>query len=547
MISAKQNHHIVRRHSRAAHLARTLKHLGLGFVLCLGFVFFLLVSSLYTRVGGGTRAYAATASILNFQTRLSSSTGQVVPDGFYNIQFKLYDGGTQGGPTGTGPANSGTGGTALWTESYYDANGVTAGQDNRVRVVNGYFSVNLGSQTAFPTINWDQELWLTMNIGGSTQTATPTYDGEMTSSNVRIKLTGVPYAFRAGQLQSTTNGALTGDGFAQLGQTNIQTINTATPGLQFNQTGAGGLLQLNGAGTPSFTVSKVGDTFIKGALDVDGATIDVGSATLRGALVVQDGAGKKGTLSFASGLTADRTYNLPDVGGTVCLTTTCASAAGFFANNGNSFGGLATLGTTDSNDLVLETAGSERLRIDTSGNIGIGGAPSSPNKLTITGNGLSSQGLLIQNNQATGNAYVRTQYVANAQSFSTGVGNSSETAFGVANKYYVFDVTANAIRMVVDASGRVGIGSTSPSATSLLSIGAANQFQVNPSGDVTSVFTALDGATTTNGTSGAGTSTSLVLTDASLFDIGNYVQVNDTNCGGTGVNPCYAKITAKGS
>ena len=151
------------------------------------------------------KAEAATSSTLNFQARLLNSSGNLVADGYYNIRFKLYDGGTQGGSAGKGQALAGT---QLWTESYYDSNGVTAGNDNRVRVVNGYFSVNLGSQTAFPAINWDEELWLTMDIGGTTQTATPTYDGEMLSSipaaNSRLKLTAVPYAFRAGQLAKTT-------------------------------------------------------------------------------------------------------------------------------------------------------------------------------------------------------------------------------------------------------------------------------------------------------------------------------------------------------
>ncbi|MGI9027656.1 MAG: beta strand repeat-containing protein [Candidatus Saccharimonadales bacterium] len=129
-------------------------------------------------------AYAATSSNLNYQARLLNSSGSIVPDGYYNIEFKLY--------------SVASGGSSLWSETYYDSNGVTAGNDNRVRVVNGYLSVNLASQTAFPAINWDQDMWLTMNIGGATQTATPTYDGEMTP---RIKLTAVPYAFQAKQAE----------------------------------------------------------------------------------------------------------------------------------------------------------------------------------------------------------------------------------------------------------------------------------------------------------------------------------------------------------
>lgn len=68
----------------------------------------------------------------------------------------------------------------------------------------------------------------------------------------------------------------------------------------------------------------------------------------------------------------------------------------------------------------------------------------------------------------------------------------------------------------------------------------------NISGDVTATFTLLDGSTTTNGTSGlTPPSTSLVLTNATNFDVGNYVQLSSSNCGGTGINVCYAKITAK--
>jgi parallel beta-helix repeat protein len=130
------------------------------------------------------RVHAATNGNLNFQARLENAAGNIAPDGFYNIEFKLY--------------NVSSAGSSLWTETWYDSNGVTAGNDNRVKVVNGYLTVSLGSQTNFPsTINWDQDLWITLNVGGTTQTATPTWDGEM---NPRLKLTGVPYAFKANQL-----------------------------------------------------------------------------------------------------------------------------------------------------------------------------------------------------------------------------------------------------------------------------------------------------------------------------------------------------------
>lgn len=68
-------------------------------------------------------------------------------------------------------------------------------------------------------------------------------------------------------------------------------------------------------------------------------------------------------------------------------------------------------------------------------------------------------------------------------------------------------------------------------------------YDLSSLGDQTAAFTALNGTSTANG---AGTNaTSLILASATNFDIGNYVQVNSANCGGAGVNPCYAKITNK--
>lgn len=142
--------------------------------------------------------YAATNSTINFQARLQTAAGGVVPDGNYFVEFNLY--------------NVSTGGTSLWTERYQGSaytcpNGTSTGATNtKVTVQNGYISVNLGALCNFPTtINWDQNLYLTMNVGGSGATAT--WDGEMTP---RLALTAVPYAFKANQLaQANSAGTFT--------------------------------------------------------------------------------------------------------------------------------------------------------------------------------------------------------------------------------------------------------------------------------------------------------------------------------------------------
>jgi hypothetical protein len=130
------------------------------------------------------QAAAVTNSTINFQARLMTNTGSIAPDGDYNVEFKLYSALTSSGSS----QGSCTGDAAcLWTE--------TRTSGNKIHVANGYISANLGSVTSFPTtINWDQQLYLTMNIGG---TGSPSWDGEMSP---RLKLTAVPYAFRASQL-----------------------------------------------------------------------------------------------------------------------------------------------------------------------------------------------------------------------------------------------------------------------------------------------------------------------------------------------------------
>ncbi|HEX7963148.1 MAG TPA: hypothetical protein VF466_01010, partial [Candidatus Saccharimonadales bacterium] len=144
----------------------------------------VLLSGVAGRYFVHNQAVAATSNVINFQARLMNATGSIAPDGDYNVEFKLYNALTSSGSS----QGSCTGDAAcLWTE--------TRVSTNKVHVANGYVSVSLGSVTSFSsTINWDQQLWLGMNIGG---VGSPVWDGEMTP---RLQLTAVPYAFRAGAL-----------------------------------------------------------------------------------------------------------------------------------------------------------------------------------------------------------------------------------------------------------------------------------------------------------------------------------------------------------
>ena len=56
-----------------------------------------------------------------------------------------------------------------------------------------------------------------------------------------------------------------------------------------------------------------------------------------------------------------------------------------FANGGNSFGGSATLGTNDANDLIFETGGAEGMRIDQDGDVSIGTGADGAERLDVSG------------------------------------------------------------------------------------------------------------------------------------------------------------------
>ncbi len=196
----------------------------------------MLVMSLTSVILLQTPSTASAANpTLNFQARLESNTGGIAPDGIYNIEFNLYEGGTSGG-----------GGTKVWTEDRL------VGGSGGIRVHNGYLTANLGDVTALPgTINWDADLYLTLDVGdtGSCTISTDfdtdcSGDGEM---NPRLKLTAVPYAF-----QSQSSEQLQQAQSSYTGKLQFQTLTGGDQTFELQDQGAAGtytLLTTNQADT----------------------------------------------------------------------------------------------------------------------------------------------------------------------------------------------------------------------------------------------------------------------------------------------------------
>lgn len=281
----------------------------------------------------------ATAGInqqINFQGRLLTSAGATVPDGIYNIQFKIYqdgDGLSVGNTTGS-PA-----GSLKWTESWL--NNTSQG----VTVINGFMSVQLGSVTPFgASVDWNQDtLWLSMNIGSTNLTCTPftscTPDGEMVPMK---RMSATPYALNARLL-----GGLTSSSFIQLAQ-GVQTdATTSTNSIFINKTGSGNIINLQSGGTDSFVVSNAGDLAFGANANHTVSVATAGASTAGKSLTITGGAGGTGTGSVGG----DLVLQAGSAGGTTAVGGNVTINAG--APAGATTAGTITIGGTQASTITL--------------------------------------------------------------------------------------------------------------------------------------------------------------------------------------------------
>jgi hypothetical protein len=343
----------------------------------------LLVTFLTVFIGLGvnsSRADATTSDYINFQARLENSSGAIVPDGNYNVEFKLY--------------NSASGGSALWTEDYLNS------ASQGIAVSNGYLTANLGSITAFPnTINWDQQLWLTINIGGTGTNVGPSntdpsaWDGEM---NPRLQLTAIPYAFRAGEL------AAPGSNPSTLGWV--------------SQTSTNSLLLPNESGT----------------LCVEGDTTNCGFAPISGSSnYIQN------TTSVQSGAN----YNISGngtIGGNLTVDTIQTASAQPLSITANA----ASTWSTSAGNLTIQAAGTNTLALDTAGagtvtiaaanattvDIGATGTTANATSVNIGTSSTAVQTIAIGSTYSTSTLSLEGGTGSSAISISAGVGANAATA-----------------------------------------------------------------------------------------------------------------------
>ncbi len=217
---------------------------------------------------------------VNYQAKLTDSSNIAVTDNDYNIEFKLWN-----DSTATSGAN------LIWTE--------TCTSTNVISLSSGLFSHLLGSVTSLSGVDFNQDLWLGVNIGG---TSTPSWDGEMSP---RKKLGAVPAAFEADKL----------DGIDSASFLRSDATDTATHALTFSDTldlsattTLGASANLYFAGGTTYYIDNSGNTVFN--------TLNTATTTISKKLTVSAGG-----VDITGGLTTDTLTSTTSTLGTVISGT----------------------------------------------------------------------------------------------------------------------------------------------------------------------------------------------------------------------------------
>ena len=316
-------------------------------------------------------AVAQPTPTINYQGKLTDNTGVAVADGTYNMRFWLLQSTVQATTS------------AIWTESLTGA--------NQVQVTNGLFSVMLGSTSALTSVDFNQPLWLGVEIGGTGATA---WDGEMSP---RKPLGTVPAAFESFQL-----GGVASSSFLRSDQADTASgLLTFTSGFISSASSSITNLMFGNATGTSITINNEYFTDLTGAgLQNTAGVLSVATNTLK--LAISD---TTGTLSVSRGGTGSTTptgFLFGDGAGALNSTNTISSAYiadAYLRNNADDYtSGLLTIGggfivqasSTITGDFrVGVSSGGPDFAINTTGNtitIGTTTASSSARRTTVAFN-----------------------------------------------------------------------------------------------------------------------------------------------------------------
>ncbi|MDB5175378.1 MAG: exported protein of unknown function, partial [Candidatus Saccharibacteria bacterium] len=143
------------------------------------------------------------------------------------------------------------------------------------------------------------------------------------------------------------------------------------------------------------------------------------------------------------------------------LSVDATSATGFFRNGGNSFGQAAVIGTNDTNSLSLRTANTNRLTVDTTGNVSILGAPAASTSLSLF--------QLGANTISGGNSVTNGGTYLGLNKPGSGLGSAADFLNFQKGNTSVYTIDSNGAQAISAASG-TGLTVTNSSNNQALSV-----------------------------------------------------------------------------
>jgi len=215
-------------------------------------------------------------------------------------------------------------------------------------------------------------------------------------------------------------------------------INAATSGGLITTADTSGILNLQTAGTTAITVDASQNVGV-------GVTPSAWGTTYKAQQIGQAGVLAGHTAVPAFTLASNAYEN----SGWKAITTNPAHRIDLSSdNNATIFYRAASV--TAGNALSW----AESMRLDSSGNVGIGtSSPSGRLHVNSTGAAIA----YIQSTLAAGNTNVETRYISTNRIWGVG-----QNIIQTSSIFEVADVTAGATRLAIDSSGNLGIGTTSP-------------------------------------------------------------------------------------